>query len=54
MYTFKGKDSYGLTIWWCIRGTSSIEGLHGMTNKLFKGGHYSRALAQVCQLSLLE
>jgi hypothetical protein len=48
MYTQCGEDELGLPLYQCHRGTSAEEGMHGHLNKLFKGGHYSIRLAQVC------
>lgn len=42
-----GVDQFGLAVYWCLRGTSYEEGMHGQLNKLFKGGHYAPELTQV-------
>lgn len=52
MYSAKGVDKLGLTLWHCHRGTSGQEGMHGHHNKLFKGGNYGRRLAQVILYSI--
>lgn len=42
-----GTDSYGLRVFWCYRGSSSEEGMHGHLNQLIKGGNTGPELAQV-------
>jgi hypothetical protein len=49
-----GVDSYGLRVFWCFRGSSSEEGMHGHLNQLIKGGNTGPELAQVTRGSWVE
>lgn len=43
----QGVDAFELKVYWCLRGSSSEESMHGQFNKLLKGGNYSPEVAQV-------